>query len=97
MTYGLKEKSVASLRGNTFYWTNEKKGCPALVFLPGLTADHTLFEKQLEWMCRMFPDSLLRSSMAKACGKTEYAQKKMLAMLSAYSKKELCRLMYLYS
>ena len=33
--------------------------------------------------------------MAKACGNTEYAQKKMLAMLSEYSKKELCHLLYL--
>ena len=33
--------------------------------------------------------------MANACGKTEYARKKMLAMLSEYDKKELCHLMYL--
>lgn len=187
----LKDKSISSAHGNTFYWTNEKKGCTNLVFLPGLTANHTLFEKQiyafkneynlivwdcpahgksrpyaaftypnvveelksilisenidkavfigqslggmlgqffihknpdmasgfvsidsapfgdyysksdffwlnqLEWMCGMFPDSSLRSAMAKACGKTEYAQKKMLEMLSDYNKKELCHLLYL--
>ena len=187
----LKEKSISTVHGKTYYWTNEKKECITLVFLPGLTADHTLFEKQtaafedayniivwdcpghgksrpyddftypnvtgtlkeildsekvdkavfigqslggmlaqffihnnpgmasgfvsidsapfgsyysksdffwlnqLEWMCRMFPDASLRSAMAKGCGKTEYAQKKMLDMLSDYSKKELCHLIYL--
>ena len=49
---------------------------------------------QLEWMCRMFPDKLLRSSMAKICGATETARKRMFAMLSSYTKNELCRLMY---
>ncbi len=50
---------------------------------------------QLEWMCRLFPDKLLRSSMAKICGATETAQKRMLTMLSSYTKKELCHLLYI--
>ena len=45
---GLKEKCIISARGNTFYWTNEKKDCPGMVFLPGLTANRSLFEKQLD-------------------------------------------------
>ena len=49
---------------------------------------------QLEWMCRMFPDKLLRSSMAKMCGATETARKRMFTMLSSYTKNELCHLMY---
>lgn len=187
----LAEKHVTSARGTIFYWTNDIPGGTALVFLPGLTADHTLFEsqtdyftefyrilvwdcpchgksrpynefsysnvadelnrilevegidsavfigqsfggmiaqyfidrhpriaqgfisigsvpfgdyysksdlfwlKQLEWMCSLFPDKLLRKSMAKMCGVTEKAQKRMLDMLSVYSKRELCHLMYI--
>ena len=49
---------------------------------------------QLEWMCRMFPDRLLRSSIAKICGVTETARIRMLTMLSSYKKNELCHLMY---
>lgn len=187
----LEEKYVCSERGKTFYWISKKENAPTLFFLPGLTADHTLFEKQieffadsyniivwdcpchgksrpyngfsysnvtcelysilkaegvteavfigqslggmiaqyfigsypdmakglisvdsapfgdyysksdffwlsqLEWMCRLFPDKTLRKSMSKACGKTEYAQNKMMKMLSDYDKKELCHLMYI--
>ena len=188
--HGLNEKAVSSRHGLTHYWTNEIKSTVSLVFLPGLTADHRLFEpqllyfkdkfkvlvwdcpchgksrpydefsyanvsdelnrvletenvdraifigqslggmiaqyyidqhpakaaglisvdsvpfgdyysksdmfwlSQLEWMCRMFPDKLLRSSMAKICGTTETARKRMHIMLSSYTKKELCHLMY---
>ncbi len=187
---GLCEKTTSSDRGLTYYWTNEIKSAVSLVFLPGLTADHRLFESQLlffkeefkvlvwdcpchgksrpydtfsyanvsdelnriletecvdhavfigqslggmiaqyyidqhpvkaaglisvdsvpfgdyysksdmfwlsqlEWMCRMFPDKLLRSSMAKICGATETARKRMITMLSSYTKNELCHLMY---
>ena len=45
-------------------------------------------------MCKLFPDRLLRVSMAKLCGATETAQKRMIKMLSSYTKKELCHLMY---
>lgn len=51
--------------------------------------------QQLEWMCRLFPDSMLRKSMAKMCGATKTAQDRMLEMLSSYSKRELCHLMYI--
>lgn len=187
----LTEKSISSAHGTTYYWTNDIRSCFALVFLPGLTADHSLFElqlscfeneykvltwdcpchgrsrpydefsyatvcgeldriletegvdravfigqslggmiaqyyidchpekavgfvsidsvpfgdyysrsdmfwlSQLEWMCRLFPDKLLRTSMAKMCGVTERAQKRMLEMLSGYTKNELCHLMYI--
>ena len=187
---GLCKKTVSSDRGLTYYWTNEIESAVSLVFLPGLTADHRLFEpqlsffrdafkvlvwdcpchgksrpyeafsyanvsdelnriletervdravfigqslggmiaqyyidrhpvkaagfvsvdsvpfgdfyskselfwlSQLEWMCGMFPDKLLRSSMAKVCGATETARGRMLTMLSSYTKKELCHLMY---
>ncbi len=186
----LNEKTVSSSHGITYYWTNEIGSEVSLVFLPGLTADHRLFEaqldffkdkfkvvvwdcpchgksrpydkfsysnvsnelgsilenenvdnavfigqslggmiaqyyidlhpsqaagfisvdsvpfgdyysrsdmfwlSQLEWMCRLFPDKTLRSSMAKLCGSTETARKRMIEMLSLYSKKELCHLMY---
>lgn len=187
----LEEKHICSENGKTYYWISRCSSDINLVFLPGLTADHRLFEKQieqfegkytilvwdcpahgksrpysefsylnvsselktildtekiekaifigqslggmiaqyyiykypsmamglvsidsapfgdyysgsdlfwleqLEWMCRLFPDKLLRISMAKMCGTTPYAQNKMLEMLSDYSKKELCHLMYI--
>lgn len=186
----LHEKTVSSKHGITYYWTNEIGSDISLVFLPGLSADHRLFESQLEffkdefkvlvwdcpchgksrpydefsysnvsdeldsilenesvdkavfigqslggmiaqyyidqhpfkaagfisvdsvpfgdyysksdmfwlsqleWMCRLFPDKLLRYSMAKVCGLTEIAQKRMIEMLSSYNKKELCHLLY---
>ena len=187
----LVKKYVESDRGRTFYWVSKKENAVTLVMLPGLTADHRLFEKQveafqsdygllvwdcpchgesrpydsftyanvteelkriltmeninraifigqslggmiaqyfidrypdmalgflsidsapfgdyysksdyfwlkqLEWMCRMFPDSMLRNSMAKLCGSTPYSQNKMKEMLSVYPKRELCHLMYI--
>lgn len=187
----LTKKRMKSDRGTTVYWISKKEDTLTLVLLPGLTADHRLFEKQvetfkdvysilvwdcpchgqsrpydeftyanvtgelkrildaegiqkgifigqslggmiaqsfidqyphmalgfvsidsapfgdyysksdffwlnqLEWMCALFPSRALKSSMAKACGVTEYAQNKMHDMLSVYGKKELCRLMYI--
>jgi len=184
------EKSVLSENGQTYYWVSKAGKEITLVFLPGLTANHTLFEKQimyfhdkynivvwdcpchgksrpynnfsysnvakelnnilrtegfektviigqslggmigqyyidaypngvmgfisidsapfgdyysnsdffwlnqLEWMCRLFPDKVLRKSMAKMCGATKEARIGMEKMLEDYSKKELCHLMY---
>lgn len=185
------EKSIRSERGETFYWT-DKAGSPfALVFLPGLSADHRLFEKQVgefsgkydvivwdapahgksrpyrdftypnaaqelktilseegaekavligqsgggfvaqsfyrkypemvagifaigtcpygpsyysgsdlfwlrqtKWMFNVFPDGLLRKSMAAMCAVTPRARENMIGMLSSYTKKELCSLLY---
>ena len=45
----MKEKIFETALGNIHYWTNEiKEGRKSLVFLPGLTADHRLFDKQTE-------------------------------------------------
>ncbi len=43
----------------------------------------------------MFPDKMLRFLLAKMCGATAIAQKRMLSMLSSYTKRELCHLMYI--
>jgi len=190
MSY-LREKSLTSEFGTTYYWTSEVKSKLTIVFLPGLTADHRLFESQiaffqnyykvlvwdcpchgksrpyreftysnvscelhrilenehvdraifigqslggmiaqfyidqhsdkaagfisvdsvpfgdyysksdmfwlmqLEWMCKMFSDKFLRTSMARMCGATEIARNRMFTMLSSYTKKELCHLMYI--
>lgn len=187
----LEEKSVCSEYGRTYYWISRCDSEITLVFLPGLTANHTLYEKQIdrfvnkynivvwdcpahgksrpyseftytnvtaelkaildtekiekaifvgqslggmiaqffinryptmargfvsidsvpfgnyysksdlfwleqiEWMSMLFPNKMLRKSMAKMCGKTAYAQNKMMEMLSNYSKNELCHLMYI--
>lgn len=44
----MTEKTYATPCGTIHYWINEKKNNeqPALIFLPGLTADHRLFDKQ---------------------------------------------------
>lgn len=51
MEYKIHKTSL----GNIHYWINcidTQK--PWLVFLPGLSADHTLFEKQTEYFCSKF-------------------------------------------
>ena len=46
----MKEKIYVTDRGEIHYLTNEIQGSrPALVLLPGLTADHRLFDKQIEY------------------------------------------------
>ena len=45
------EKILPTRCGEIHYWTNvnlTREKC-ALIFLPGLTADHRLFEKQIEY------------------------------------------------
>lgn len=51
--------------------------------------------RQTEWMARLFPDKLLRKTMARMCGSTEKGRDNMRRMLEDYDKKELCHLMYL--
>ena len=45
------EKTYKTRCGTIHYWISDKmnKDIPTLVFLPGLTADHRLFEKQVEY------------------------------------------------
>ncbi len=47
---GLEEKQFQTPLGAIAYWVSNTKrpDCPWLIFLPGLTADHRLFEKQVE-------------------------------------------------
>ena len=186
------EKSILSQRGRTYYWTNKRNSPFSLVFLPGLTANHHLFDRQTEvfreqynilvwdapahgksrpyqdfsyahaaeelksildiegitrvvligqsaggfvaqsfykkyadmvegifaigtcpynpsyysksdlfwlrqtkWMFRLYPDRVLRNTMAKMCGSTQRARENMLNMLADYTKDELCTLMYI--
>ena len=44
----MKEKLFFTPCGAIHYWVNEISSDAALVFLPGLTADHRLFDKQIE-------------------------------------------------
>ena len=50
---------------------------------------------QIEWLGKLYPYKMLRDSMAKVCVITEYTQNSMKLMLSTYSKKELCHLMWI--
>lgn len=46
----MTEKRYYTDKGDIHYWVNIKDvNQPTLIFLPGLTADHRLFEKQIEY------------------------------------------------
>ena len=46
----MEEKIYQTRCGPIHYWISKKPDDPAaLVFLPGLTADHRLFDKQIEY------------------------------------------------
>lgn len=47
MNHIIIERSSLSENGRTFYWISNTNRELTLVFLPGLTANHTLFEKQI--------------------------------------------------
>ena len=44
----MREHTFPTALGAIHYWRGGVRGAPALVFLPGLTADHRLFQSQLE-------------------------------------------------
>lgn len=46
----MKEKTYETRCGTIHYWTNfSNKDAVTLIFLPGLTADHRLFDKQVQY------------------------------------------------
>lgn len=51
------EKTHQTDHGTIHYWVGESAGVqkPQLVFLPGLTADHRLFDKQIEYFEGKYP------------------------------------------
>lgn len=44
----MQKKYISSKNGKTFYWIHKKENARALVMLHGLTADHRLFDKQVD-------------------------------------------------
>lgn len=51
----MTEKNFKTEYGTIHYWVNEIQSERAsLIFLPGLTADHRLFEKQVEAFCEKY-------------------------------------------
>ncbi len=53
----MMEKTFETLCGTIHYWVDltDDARRPALVFLPGLTADHRLFDKQIEYFQGKYP------------------------------------------
>lgn len=51
------EKTFDTSHGTIHYWINSRGACKGLqlVFLPGLTADHRLFDKQIEYFEGRYP------------------------------------------
>lgn len=52
----MEHKSVKSERGTTHYWINrnENKNRKCIVFTHGVTANHTMFEKQVEYFSKEY-------------------------------------------
>ena len=48
--------------------------------------------RQIEWMSKLFPEKLLKSSMAKQNALTEIGRSNMASMIKGYRKAELCKL-----
>lgn len=48
----MTKKWIESSRGAVYYWISRKPGGPALFFLHGFGADHTLFQAQIEYFAR---------------------------------------------
>jgi len=44
----MNEKKITTARGNVYYWISEGRKDNCIVFCHGLTADHTLFDMQIE-------------------------------------------------
>ena len=53
----MTEKTFNTPYGTIHYWASSEAESlfPQLVFLPGLTADHRLFEKQIEYFEHKYP------------------------------------------
>ena len=49
--------------------------------------------RQIEWMSKLFPEKLLKSSMAKQNALSEIGRSNMASMIEGYRKAELCKLM----
>ena len=50
----MTEKWVETTSGTIHYWISRREGAPALVFLHGLAADHTMFNAQLEYFGKAY-------------------------------------------
>ena len=50
----MEEKHVTSERGSTYYWIERCDSPFYLVFLPGLTANHHLFDRQVEGFSKQY-------------------------------------------
>ncbi len=51
----MEQKKLETKSGNIIYWIYKKDtALPWLVFLPGLSADHMLFEKQIEYFSEKY-------------------------------------------
>lgn len=49
--------------------------------------------RQIEWMSKLYPEKLLKTSMAKQNADTEIGRLNMASMIEGYSKAEMCHLM----
>ena len=57
------------------------------------TSSDYFWLKQVGWMSMLYTEKLLKESIAKSVGVSDYAYENMKKALSVYSKKELCALM----
>jgi pimeloyl-ACP methyl ester carboxylesterase len=50
----MEKKSITTKRGTVYYWINKAKGDKCIVFTHGVTADHTLFDRQIAYWSREY-------------------------------------------
>lgn len=47
-------KKISSVNGEIYYWISENRHDKSIIFTHGLTADHTLFDKQIEFWSKEY-------------------------------------------
>lgn len=47
-------KKICSVNGEVYYWISEEKKDKSIIFTHGLTADHTLFDKQIKFWSKEY-------------------------------------------
>ncbi|MGL6107789.1 alpha/beta fold hydrolase [Romboutsia sp.] len=50
----MEKKYIKNERGKVIYWINNNNSNKTIMFTHGVTADHTLFDKQLDFWCKEY-------------------------------------------
>ncbi len=50
----MEKRCIITKRGTVYYWTNENQRKKSIMFTHGVTGDHTLFQKQIEYWSKEY-------------------------------------------